>query len=323
MSNLVFAQTIESHFRYFLKELRMTGKSEYTIISYNTTITSFVRFLKQYEREINFSTIKKLDLMNFLDYKNAMLQKQTELKASSKNLYIIHLKTFFTYILENMDENGIKISTIFNLKIKVPESSPKGIADEDIYKIIAYLNALDKNYFLNVRISLLVKMYLYTGARRDELRNVKISDFHEMPDRESYVVNTIGKGQKERTLYILKELVKEELLCYKKYNIERIALSARTHKLMNGSQIYKFLNTHYRKAGVNETGVHILRHTFAKTQHANGTNIVQLQKMLSHAKLQSTMIYTNPTQDDVYRAQIASMHKIIKKKDIDEYSKAI
>ncbi|NCB10904.1 MAG: hypothetical protein EOM78_04670, partial [Erysipelotrichia bacterium] len=88
MKNESFALEIERFFEYFVNELKLTNKSKYTIISYNTTIKSFIQFIRQYEKPISFENLKKIDIMNFLEYKNMVLEKQSELEMSSKKLYI-------------------------------------------------------------------------------------------------------------------------------------------------------------------------------------------------------------------------------------------
>ncbi len=92
MINDSFAREIGRFFQYFVNELKLTNKSKYTIISYNTTIKSFIEFIRQYEKELSFNNLKKIDIMNFLEYKNMILEKQSELEMSSKKLYITHLK---------------------------------------------------------------------------------------------------------------------------------------------------------------------------------------------------------------------------------------
>ncbi len=308
MINLAFAETLEKYFSHFKNEQYLTGKSDNTVISYNTTITSFIKFVKEYEKPLDFKNLKKIDIMNYLTYKNENLQKQSELKNSSKLLYVTHLKTFFTYIQENMDEE-IKISTVFKININVPKRSPKGIVEDDVEKLKKYIASLGQDSFLHVRASLLLKVYLYTGARRDELSRIKVSDFEDSGDNESYVLTIIGKGDKEGLVYILKEEVEKELEYYRQNKLEHIAASSTSSKIMNGSQIYKFLNTQYKKAGINYTGVHILRHTFAKTLSAKKTNLVHLQQLLRHADVKTTMIYVNPSQKEVHKAYMEGMKK--------------
>lgn len=300
--NEAFAEQVSTYFRHFRNELEITGKSDYTIISYNTTITSFIKFIKQYKMTLSFEAFKKIDIMNFLEYKNEMLQKQSELKASSKRLYITHLKTFFTYVQDNMDIE-LKISKIFKALIKVPKRTPKGIDDENVEKFERYLNSIPLNTFINVRNSLIMKILFYTGARRGELSNIK-TDSDTILDRGIYyVIKTIGKGDKERYLYISKVFIYDEIAYFIEHNLLHVS-ATKTGRVMSGTEIYLMVNSHYRRAGVDKeySGAHILRHTFAKHEYAKNKDIVRLQKRLGHVNVNTTMIYADPTQKEVERA---------------------
>lgn len=303
MINQKFALEVERFFGHFVNELKLTNKSKNTIISYNTTIRSFIEFIKQYDKKINFDNFKKIDLMNFLDYKNTMLEKHTELKMSSKKLYIIHLKTFFSFINENLDID-IKINTIFKLNIKTPIRTPKGVDNYDVKILEDYLDKLNLNNFLNVRTSMILKILLYSGARRGEILALKIENFYE--NNELYIINTIGKGDKERILYIPLKFIQKEIDFYKNLGINYVS-TTKHGKLMDGSQIYRFLNNVYKKIGIKYSGAHILRHTFAKNMIAKDVNIVTVKELLGHASIQTTMIYTNPNQKEVQKAYLDTM----------------
>ena len=303
MINDSFAQEIGRFFQYFVNELKLTNKSKYTIISYNTTIKSFIEFIRQYEKELSFNNFKKIDIMNFLEYKNMVLEKQSELEMSSKKLYITHLKTFFTFINENLDTD-IKLSTIFKINIKIPKRTPKGVENKDVKLLEEYIKNLKLDNFLNIRASLILKILLYSGARRGELEALKTDNFIE--DDELYIIHTIGKGDKERTLYMPKEYIEKELLYYNMNNIKVIA-STKSTKIMDGSQIYRFLNNTYKKIGIKYSGAHILRHTFAKSMIAKNVNIVTVKELLGHSSIQTTMIYTNPNQREVQKAYLESI----------------
>ena len=303
MKNKSFSYEIERFFDYFVNELKLTNKSKYTIISYNTTIRSFVNFLIQYEKTLTFENLKKIDIINFLEYKNLVLEKHTELEMSSKKLYITHLKTFFSFINENLDSE-IKISNIFKINIKIPKRTPKGVESNDVKILEEYLSNIKLDSYLKVRTSMILKILLYSGARRGELEALKTKDFIE--DGKLFIINTIGKGNKERILYTPIKYIQKELEFYKKHNIKHIA-ATKTGKVMDGSHIYRFLNGIYKKIGIKYSGAHILRHTFAKSMLAKDVNIVTVQELLGHASIQTTMIYANPNQREVQKAYLDTL----------------
>lgn len=54
-----------------------------------------------------------------------------------------------------------------------------------------------------------------------------------------------------------------------------------------------------RSRGVQKTGIHLFRHTFAKNYILNGGNAVKLQKLLNHKSIEQTMKYVNLYQRDL------------------------
>ena len=198
----------------------------------------------------------------------------------------------------------IKLSTIFKINIKIPKRTPKGVENKDVKLLEEYIRNLKLDNFLNIRASLILKILLYSGARRGELEALRTDNFIE--DDELYIIHTIGKGDKERTLYMPKEYIEKELLYYNMNNIKFIA-STKSTKIMDGSQIYRFLNNTYKKIGIKYSGAHILRHTFAKSMIAKNVNIVTVKELLGHSSIQTTMIYTNPNQREVQKAYLESI----------------
>jgi len=72
----------------------------------------------------------------------------------------------------------------------------------------------------------------------------------------------------------------------------------RHHVLESGLQ--KAVKRAARNAGINKrTTVHTLRHSFATHMLENGVNIRALQKLLGHADVKTTEIYTHVMQKDI------------------------
>lgn len=302
MRNENFIKQLNDYFEYFKEELILTNKSNYTIKSYKNTINGFIQFLSDYEKDISLTTLNKLDFINFLNYKNLHLQKQQEMSIKSKKLYLIHLKTFFKY-LNDLGSYSLDIEKIFNLKIKIPSNEPKGLKNEDVEKIVKGLNELNINNFQNARLSLIVKIMIFSGARRGEIENIQIKNIKELNDL--YIIKCIGKGNKARTLYIQREKIVKELNYFKENKLEFIAIS-RNRKKINGVQIYKLVGSFFKKLNVNYKGVHELRHTFAKNMIAKDVNITIVQKLLGHESISTTMIYTNPDQKEIENAYLSA-----------------
>ena len=68
---------------------------------------------------------------------------------------------------------------------------------------------------------------------------------------------------------------------------------------MKKSTSYHMLYEYNKRRGVETTGIHRYRHTFAKQWILNGGNVVSLSKMLGHSNLQITQNYINLLVSDV------------------------
>ena len=104
--NSEFCKILKKYQNDYLRELRILNRSKYTISSYNNSINQFINFLSSYERELNFFNIKKLDMINFLEFKNITLEKQHELPFSSKRTLLTHTKLFL-HLLKIMRMNYV------------------------------------------------------------------------------------------------------------------------------------------------------------------------------------------------------------------------
>ena len=70
---------------------------------------------------------------------------------------------------------------------------------------------------------------------------------------------------------------------------------------MTKGNLYHNLYEYNKARGVERTGIHRYRHTFAKQWILNGGNVVTLSKILGHSSLDITQNYLNILVSDVGR----------------------
>lgn len=289
----------------FINQLKSTNKSKYTISSYENTLSSFFDYIKHSfsdNNEFLINKIKKSDILDFFEYKNNLLEKQGEISPNTKKLLFTHLKTFFKYIEDENEDKLYDFSKTFDFKINTPKRIPKGLDNKEKKQLLQYLETLNSNCenITTFRNSLIVKMFFYCGLRKNEVINLKLSDFIE--EDEIYVIYVIGKGNKERELFIKKSIVDFELEELKKANYNYICQTS-TGKLMDGSQVYRMIQSIYNKLKI-KASVHDLRHTFAKSLSYQNVDISVIKELLGHSSIQTTAIYTNPSRKRIKNAII-------------------
>ena len=149
--------------------------------------------------------------------------------------------------------------------------------------------------------------FLYsTGCRVEECAQMKLEDINWK--NHSAIVQH-GKGDKQRMVYLNPECE----LSLKKYLKERVnqtdyvfSPSRKIKKpYMSRNSIETIIRTIAKRANLpsgKHVTPHIFRHTTATIALANGMPIEQVQKMLGHEQLDTTMIYAKINEDAVHES---------------------
>lgn len=303
---MLILKKLERFKKSFILELKSTNKSKHTISSYSNTISSFIEFIGQYEYldTITLKNIKKSTIIEFFEYKNENLEKQGEISAKTKVLLLAHLKTFFKHIESESDEL-YDFSKILEIKIVVPKVKPKGLINDEVILLKNYLERIKlDNTYISYRNSLIIKLMLCGGLRKQEVIDIKLSDFIYDDKLEIYTLTVIGKGRKEREIFIKKYDIEDELDELKRFNNKYLCVT-RTDKRMDGSEVYRAVTRIYSKINI-KASVHDLRHTYAKRLAESNVPLPILQQLLGHSSLETTSIYLNPTRDNIINSIINS-----------------
>ena len=137
----------------------------------------------------------------------------------------------------------------------------------------------------------IIALILDTGLRVSEVCNLRIGDV----DLSSSKIKVIGKGRKERIVYLDKKAARYVW----RYRAERenvsdddfFFVSYSSERQMTRSQIYRLVHRAGKRAGIGEITVHQLRHTFAVEYLRNGGDVFTLQQRLGHSSLKQTRRY--------------------------------
>ena len=162
-------------------------------------------------------------------------------------------------------------------------------------------------------IALMVVMYS-TAARIDEILSMIVEHLHLDADKPNITV--IGKGTKIRTLYLLPKATAHLRAYIKDFhgatpNPSAYVFYSRnigTIGKMSQNAVNKQLRKHAQMARIicGEVPVdihaHQLRHAKASHWLEDGMNIVQISFLLSHAQLQTTMVYLDITTEQEAKA---------------------
>ena len=160
--------------------------------------------------------------------------------------------------------------------------------------------------FTEYKVWVMTNFLLSTGIRQHSLVNIKIKDI----DFGADVVHiNVTKNRKPLIIPLNADIKKilQEYLKYRKGEANDYLFCNVYGKQLVRSTVYHSFYDYNKNRGVQRTGMHRYRHTFAKKWVMMGGNVVTLQKVLGHSSLEITQNYLNLLVSDL-------------KKDIEEFN---
>lgn len=212
--------------------------------------------------------------------------KETGIKNQTLYTYARDLKTIAYFFMEQ--------GYIARYKIELPkvDSNPiEPYTEEEIEKLIR--KPSKKCSFTQYRNWCITCFILSTGLRLSSLINIKIKDI-DLQQSIVYVHHT--KNRKPLIMPLNQQINKilKEWLKVRQYESSEEYLFCNVFgKQLTKNTITQALMTYNKEKNVNITGIHRLRHTFAKQWIMSGNSVVTLQKILGHSSLAITQHYVN------------------------------
>lgn len=297
--------------------ITIQNKSTNTVKEYNYDIATFLKWLKMHFKITNETDLKNIqyndvsidilkkvkldDLHSFLGY----LTKKFDSKATTRSRKVSSLRVFFNYLC--FQRNLLEINPTQNLETpKLGKRLPKYLTLDDSRKLLEA--ASDEDNRNNERNYAITTLFLNCGMRLSELVGINLKDiiFDECQ------LNVVGKGNKERTIYLNKACMKalnHYLLVRPKNGImkgseDALFLSERRQRISK-RMVQQIIYNELKKAGLdtNKYSVHKLRHTAATLMYQYGdVDIRALQELLGHESISTTEIYTHVSNNQVRNA---------------------
>ena len=145
---------------------------------------------------------------------------------------------------------------------------------------------------------MVVNFLLSTGIRQNSLVNIKTKDV-DFDNNIVYVTTT--KNRKPLIIPLNDDIVKilQEYLKYRGGSTDDWLFCSVYGEQLTRSSSYHALWDFCHIRGLEKTGVHRFRHTFAKKWVTMGGSVVTLQKILGHSSLAITENYLNILTSDL------------------------
>jgi site-specific recombinase XerD len=264
----------------FLSAKEVEGCSIKTIEYYRNIITKMTISIEK--------SIKNMTTEDLRQY----LSKYKEENASSLTTIDNMRRIFSSFFAWLEDENYIVKSPARRIhKIKTAKVVKNTFSDENIEQ----MRDLCKN---DIRNLVLIELFLTTGMRVGELVNLNISDINF--EERSCVV--LGKGNKQREVYFdaKTKIHLQEYLKIRNDNENALFVSKnKPYQRLSISGIELIIRNIGKSINIDKAYPHKFRRTLATMAIDKGMPIEQVQKLLGHVKIETTMHYAMVNQNNV------------------------
>jgi integrase/recombinase XerC len=265
----------------FISNLKSQGRATATILAYGKDVDQLVEFVGT-QHKYDPTTITTQDIENFkVHLKN---QKYTAKSISRK---VNSIKSFFRYLKSQ------------NLVTDNPATSvthPKyDIAPPRVLTKLEY-RALRDACRDDIRMSAIIEVLLQTGMRIGELAQLQVNDI-DLEKKKTYI--RAYESRDGRTIPLNDAAVKsiKEYLDIRPESNNRTLFLTKTGNPFLVRNIRTAIDRYFKLAGIENTKVNDLRHTFIVHQLRSGTPLTYVSKLVGHKRLSTTEKYLKLIED--------------------------
>jgi len=277
---LVVRSNLTDLVKLFLACKKLDGLSKYTLQNYGYKLKRFALYMNK-----NAEDITTMDLRMYL----ASYQKFSGVKNTTVESEISTLRSFFEWL--EKEEYISKDPTRKLNRIKTEKRQRKALTVEEL--------ELLREACKNLRERALLEFFYSTGCRLSEVVNLNRLDI----DWDNLKTQVIGKGNKERTVYIspkAKIHLKKYLMSRLDTNEALFVTERQPYRRLGQRAIQREFEKLGKRAGLNKNiHPHLLRHTTATLMLNNGADLVTVQNILGHTSPNTTQIYAKASNEKI------------------------
>jgi site-specific recombinase XerD len=280
-------------------------------------LTESILNYKRYLKRKNFSTQSTKSYLSRLEHYLVWLPVPVEIATKT------HVKMYLDLLLENglapktINERLVAIRSFYlylakeegkmitnpvssGLALRLPKPLPRDIRERELDRFLAVIK--------KKRDRALFMLMLRCGLRVAETAGLELS---AIDYQRNQIIVRNGKGAKDRITYISNDAA-EALAAYlqvrpstKEDKVFLVEKGIHKGKPLSVRGIQKRMEYYSRKSGVSMS-CHRLRHTMATQLLNAGSDLVIIQELLGHKRIETTMRYSRLSnlkiQNDYYKA---------------------
>lgn len=269
------------------------NKSLLTVHGYNEDLHDFETYLKGVDSNLSLETADS-DLIR--GWMESMVDKGNA--ATSVNRRLSAVRSFYRFALMRGIVNKDPAHAVRSPKKERP--LPQFLRECEMDTLLD--SGIWTDNFKDVRARTIFMMFYETGLRVSEL--VGLDD--GAVDTVSRSLRVTGKGGKQRVVPFGEELSE----AITRYRLNRNVSVASGDAFfvttkgvrLNTAQVRYIVKKHLEcVTSLKKKSPHVLRHTFATAMLNHGAGIESIKKLLGHAKIDTTEVYTHTTFEQLKR----------------------
>ncbi len=269
----------DEYLEMFINAKKIEGCSARTIVYYRSTVQHMFSLIK--------TPVRKITTEELREYLTAY-QKINNCSKSTVDNIRRNISSFFSWLEE---EDHILKSPMRRIhKIKTESKIKETISDEDIEKL--------RDHCTSIRDIAMIDLLYSTGIRVGELVNLDRKDIN-FEERECIVY---GKGEKERRVYFdakTKLHLQNYIASRDDTNPALFVTLDAPHDRLKISGVEIRVRKLGRSLNLTKIHPHKFRRTMATRAIDKGMPIEQVQKLLGHSQIDTTMHYAIVNQTNV------------------------
>lgn len=278
----------------YFETLKINNSPE-TIRNYKTALNTFLTHFNINSVK-DIENLKQSDMQGFLNFlverRNAKdLDELNKAKASANARYRV-VKAFINWLSANERQYLTNVNMIEVHRFKEGKKVATIFTREERDRIILETKK-------RPGLQMMMAVLFYTGLRREEAVNVKISDI------QNGILKVHGKGNAERELaltpFVLDTINKN--LANRKFKSEYLFISMRGGHQITPSALQQRVKTACKMANIKEEKIklikpHTIRRSFACFLLLDGWSTFAIQRALGHSSPNVTERYVSPAKDE-------------------------
>lgn len=281
---LAFLDFLQEEYKY----------SNNTTAAYKNDLGQFLKFLQAGQYDINdWAEVTPEIVDAYVAY-----MKKKSYASSSVARKVAAVKSFFNFLFARGVIEDNPTTNVDSPKVK--KRLPKTLSPEDIEKLLQAPR--QKRSPKHLRDTALLTMLYSTGMRVTEVVSLRVDDV----DLQTSILHCHGKDGQLRDLPLDKD-TRDSVAAYldggrqylvKNKEEDALFLNHRGQQLTRQG-LWLIIKAYAKKANLSgDVTPHTLRHSFAAHKLDDGSDLQEVQRLLGHANISTTQIYTHLSEEE-------------------------